>query len=57
MLLFEFIGVMAAVREEYEIERVDEAAFELINSNIEMTANYYLGNISVGEVVEEEPSS
>jgi hypothetical protein len=57
MLLFEFIGVMAAVREEYEIKRVDEAAFELIHGNIEMTANYYLGNISVGEVVDGEPSS
>ena len=57
MLLFEFIGVMAAVKDEYEIERVDEAAFELIRSNIEMTANFFLGNISVGEVVEDEPSS
>jgi hypothetical protein len=57
MLLFEFIGVMAAVREEYEITRVDEAAFELIQGNMEMTANFYLGNISVGEVVDEEPSS
>jgi len=57
MLLFEFIGVMAAVREEYEITGADEAAFGLIQGNIDMTANYYLGNISVGEVVEEEPSS
>jgi hypothetical protein len=57
MLLFEFFNVMAAVREEYEIERVDEAAFGLIRSNIEMTANYYLGNISVGEVVDDEPPS
>jgi hypothetical protein len=57
MLLFEFIGVMAAVREGYEITRADEAAFGLIHSNIEMTANFYLGNISVGEVVEDEPSS
>ena len=49
---------MAAVREEYVIERVDESAFDLIRSNIEMTANYYLGNISVGEVVDEKsPSS
>ncbi len=57
MLLFEYIGVLAAVREEYEIERVDEAAFGLVQSNIEMTANYYLGNISVGEVVGDPPPS
>ncbi len=57
MLLFEFFGVMAAVRDEYEIMRVDEAAIGLIQSNIEMTANYYLGNISVGEVVDEKPPS
>jgi len=58
MLLFEFFGVLAAVREEYEIESVDEAALGLIQSNIEMTANFYLGNISVGEVVDEgTPSS
>jgi hypothetical protein len=57
MLLFEFFGVMAAVREEYEIKRVDEAAFGLVRSNIEMTANYYLGNISVGEVVDDAPPS
>jgi hypothetical protein len=58
MLLFEFFGVMAAVREEYVIERVDESAFDLIRSNIEMTANFYLGNISVGEVVDDKsPSS
>ncbi|MCK4548920.1 MAG: hypothetical protein KAU49_02080 [Candidatus Krumholzibacteria bacterium] len=57
MLLFEFFGVMAAIREEYDITRVDEAAFGLIQSNIEMTTNYYLGNISVGEVVDDEPPS
>ena len=57
MLLFEFFGVLAAVREEYEIEKVDEAAFGLVHSNIEMTANYYLGNISVGEVVDDSSPS
>jgi len=57
MLLFEFFGVMAAVRDEYEVTRVDEAAIGLIQSNIEMTTNYYLGNISVGEVVDDEPPS
>jgi len=57
MLLFEFFGVMAAVREEYEIGRVDDAAIGLIQSNIEMTANYYLGNISVGEVVDDDAPS
>ncbi len=46
MLLFEFFGVLAAVRAEYEITNADEAAVGLIQSNIEMTANYYLGNIS-----------
>ena len=57
MLLFEFFGVMAAVKAEYEVARVDEAAIGLIQSNIDMTANYYLGNISVGEVVDEKPPS
>jgi hypothetical protein len=58
MLLFEFFGVLAAIREEYEITGVEEGAFELIRGNIEMTANYYLGNVSVGEIVSgEEPSS
>ena len=57
MLLFEFFGVMAAVKAEYEVTRVDEAAIGLIQSNIDMTANYYLGNISVGEVVDEKPPS
>jgi len=57
MLLFEFFGVLAAVREEYEIENIDEAALGLIQSNIEMTANFYLGNISVGEVVDGGPPS
>jgi hypothetical protein len=57
MLLFEFFGVLAAVREEYEIESVDETALGLIQSNIEMTANFYLGNISVGEVVDDGPPS
>jgi len=57
MLLFEFFGVLAAVRDEYEVMRVDEAAIGLIQSNIEMMTNYYLGNISVGEVVDEETPS
>lgn len=57
MLLFEFFGVLAAVRAEYEITNADEAAFGLIQSNIEMTANYYLGNISVGEVVDDDSPS
>jgi len=57
MLLFEFFGVVAAIREEYEITGVDEAALGLIQGNIEMTTNYYLGNISIGEVVDEEPPS
>jgi hypothetical protein len=57
MLLFEFFGVLAAVRDEYEITRVDEAAIGLIQGNIEMTTNYYLGNISVGEVCDGETPS
>ena len=57
MFLFEFFGVMAAVRDEYEVTNVDEAAFGLIQNNIEMMTNYYLGNISIGEVVDEEPPS
>lgn len=53
MMLFEFFGLLAAVNGEYEIERVDEAAPRHILNHIGMTANYYLGNITVGEVVTE----
>ncbi|MDD3642342.1 MAG: hypothetical protein PHQ19_02630 [Candidatus Krumholzibacteria bacterium] len=51
LLLFEFFNILAAVREEYVVERVDEAAFGLALVHVEMTANYYLGNISVGGIV------
>lgn len=57
LLLFEFLGILAAVREEYVIERVDAAAFGHVRVHIEMTANYYLGNISIGEISQEKGSS
>jgi len=49
MFLFEFFNVLAAVRNEYEIEGVDESSFDLVRNSIEMTANLYLGNVMVGE--------
>jgi hypothetical protein len=53
LLLFEFFNVLAAVREEYTVQRVDEAAFDHVRIHVEMTVNYLLGNISVGEIVPE----
>lgn len=57
LLLFEFFNVLAAVREEYAVRRVDDAAFGHVRVHIEMTVNYYLGNISVGEIVPETDPS
>ncbi|HSG28178.1 MAG TPA: hypothetical protein VLA34_06840 [Candidatus Krumholzibacterium sp.] len=54
MLLFEFFNLLAAVSAEYFVDRIDDAAPGLVMSNIVVTANYYLGNIAVGEVVEAE---
>jgi hypothetical protein len=54
LFLFEFFGLLIAAREEYVIERADDAALRYIMNNIEMTANFYLENISVGEIVEED---
>jgi hypothetical protein len=54
MLLFEFFNVVAEIRKEYAVDRIDEAAPAHIMNHVEMTANYYLGNISVGEVSEEK---
>ncbi|MCU0639548.1 MAG: hypothetical protein MUF59_06745 [Candidatus Krumholzibacteria bacterium] len=54
MLLFELFNVIAEIRKEYVIDRIDEAAPAHIMNHVEMTANYFLGNISVGEVVEEK---
>jgi len=56
LFLFEFFNVLAAVREEYTVQRIDEAAFGHVRVHIEMTVNYYLGNISVGEIVPETDS-
>ena len=54
MLLFEFFNVVAEIRKEYAVDRIDEAAPAHIMNHVEMTANYYLGNISVGEVAGEK---
>ena len=54
MLLFEFFNLLCVVRKEYAIGRVDSAAPGHLLSHIEMTANYYLGNIGVGEISAEE---
>lgn len=54
IFLFEFINVLNAVRPGYHIERVDSAAPGLVLGNIRMTANLYLGNVTVGEIVEDD---
>lgn len=57
LFLFEFFNILAAVREEYAVQRVDDAAFGHVRVHIEMTVNYYLGNISIGEIVSDAGSS
>ncbi len=51
MMLLEFFNVISAIRKEYIIGRVDSAAPDHVISHIRMTANFYLGNIGVGEIV------
>ncbi|MCK4538943.1 MAG: hypothetical protein KAV42_09130 [Candidatus Krumholzibacteria bacterium] len=55
MLLFEFFGVLAALKADYHIGEIDEAVQAHVTGHIQMTANYYLGNISVGEIVDAGP--
>lgn len=49
LFLFEFASVISAVREEYDLASSDPSAIEKIKSQLSLTANYYLGNIAVGE--------
>ena len=53
IFLFEFLGILVSVRAEYSVQRVDEAAFEHVRNHVLMTANFYLGNIAVGQVAPE----
>jgi len=52
IFLFEFIGVLAAIRAEYRLPKTAPAAAQRIRNHIEVTAHYYLGNVAVGEVEE-----
>ena len=54
MLLFEFFNILAALKADYHIGDIDEAAPAHVTGHIHMTANYYLGNIAVGEIVESD---
>jgi hypothetical protein len=57
MLLFEFFSILSALKVDYHIGEIDEAAPAHVTAHIRMTANYYLGNISVGEIVDAAPDS
>ncbi|MBU8922480.1 MAG: hypothetical protein KOO63_11740 [Bacteroidales bacterium] len=54
MLLFEFFSILAALKADHHIGEIDEAAPAHVTGHIQMTANYYLGNIAVGEIVDAE---
>ncbi|MBN1164632.1 MAG: hypothetical protein JXB45_08640 [Candidatus Krumholzibacteriota bacterium] len=51
IFLFEFFNVLLAVREDYIIDRIDAAAGPHVLNHVKMNTNYYLENISVGEIV------
>ncbi len=54
LFLHEFFNLLDAVRAEYEIEGIDDAVGKHITNHVKVTVNYYLGNISVGEIVDGE---
>lgn len=47
IFLFEFLGVLAAIRSEYRIAKAAPMALQRIRNHIEVTAHYYLGNVAV----------
>lgn len=47
IFLFEFLGVLAAIRTEYALEKVAAGAGQRIRNHLEVTAHYYLGNVAV----------
>jgi len=49
IFIFEFISVLAAIRAEYAIPRAGSDTSRRIRDHIEITAHFYLGNITVGK--------
>jgi hypothetical protein len=47
IFLFEFLGVLGAIRSEYRIEKAVPLAIQRIRNHVEVTAHYYLGNVAV----------
>jgi hypothetical protein len=54
IFLFEFLGVLDAVRSEYTLRKLSPAAVRRVRNHIEVTVHYYLGNVAVGKGTEEE---
>jgi hypothetical protein len=55
ILLFEFFNVAGTVVPRYDVVGESEENRRRVLGHIELTANYYLGNISVGEGAESVP--
>ncbi len=53
-LMVDFMNVLFAVQREYIIENTGEVSADDVWSHIEMMANYYIGNIRVGESGEQQ---
>jgi hypothetical protein len=49
LFLFEFISVLAAVRSDYDMVRPSRDDLRKMRGQLGIMANYYLGNVSVGE--------
>jgi hypothetical protein len=56
IFLFEFLSVLAAIREEHAVAGAAVESARAVRRNIELTAHYYLGNVAVGAVEGEGPS-
>jgi hypothetical protein len=47
IFFFEFLNVVVAIGEKYELPRIDDGEFRQILNHLELTANYYIGNVEV----------
>lgn len=47
IFFFEFLNVVVSIGEKYELPRIDAAEFRQILNHLELTANYYIGNVEV----------
>lgn len=47
ILFFEFLGVLAAVNSRYDLPETGEREYKQIETHVELTAHFYMGNIDV----------